>query len=265
MTEPNLLALLLEKTPNIDRVCEIFDTDLIPEAVKDLNSDFSPRRLTKLPRLTEPLPTDKRQLSSYRTRMGTILEYALSTKIQAILDHRYDRKLLLTFAVAHEYPDFYLRDAELVPKLRIEMKAVDADSDEQAARFDVPTASINPSRDLILFIGWEWKDSVEPAGEYPNIFAYIVIPAAEIAKERDKRLYAIGGNITDGAVLVPSTKKQGKMVPDPGNYGKLLRIIGKQRRGVTELSEHMRRFEAFLRTVDEHTVRRGARKRARFK
>ena len=59
-----------------------------------------------------------------------MLEYALSTEMNAIIKERYGDKYLLTFATAHEYPDFYFRDDTLTSLLRIEMKAVDAESDE---------------------------------------------------------------------------------------------------------------------------------------
>jgi hypothetical protein len=64
-----------------------------------------------------------------------MLEYALSTAMAGLLKERYSDQYLLTFATSHEYPDFYLRDNTLTALLKIEMKAVDAESDEQAAKF----------------------------------------------------------------------------------------------------------------------------------
>ena len=196
MDEPNLSQLLSASVNPADQACAFFNKFLLPEAVGRVNSEFAPARLWKLSREREPLPVDTRQLSSYRTRMGTVLEYALSTAIQQSLRTRYGEELFLTFAVAHEYPDFYLRDRALNVILKIEMKAVDADSDEQAARFDVATSRIDPGRDMVIFVAWEWAgfhtaDGGE--GERPFIFAAFAAVAAEIAGERDRRLLANRG------------------------------------------------------------------------
>lgn len=249
---------------DIYEISEYFDT-LLAEAVVVVNAEFGPKRLSKRPRQDEPLPTDKRQLSSYRTRIGTMLEYAISTEMTKLLDTRYGSdKYLVTFATAHEYPDFYFRDNTLSSLLRIEMKAVDAESDEQAARFSTPTAWIDNDRDLLLLVGWEWTDLArndEVIGEYPHIFASLIVPAGEIAKERDKRLAITGGKIEGENVFVYSKRKE-KFVSDPGNYGKFWRIIHTSRQ-TDELSEVLLKFMKFLEKVDQHSPRDRFRKRKR--
>lgn len=130
-----LPGLLSQKDWDIHRISAYFNT-LLTEAVAEVNANFSSKHLAKSPRQIEPLPTDTRQLSSYRTRIGIVLEYALSTTMACLLNERYNDQYLLTFATSHEYPDFYLRDNTFSALLRIEMKAVDADSDEQAAHMD---------------------------------------------------------------------------------------------------------------------------------
>lgn len=247
---------LLDKITNpeehFDETCLYLD-GISKEAVKRVNSYFAPNRLSKLGRDEEPLPVNTRQLSSYRTRLGTMLEYALSTELQYILEETFQEKLYLTFAVAHEYPDFYLRDKELNKLLRIEMKAVDADSDEQAARFDVLTNDIDPKRDFLFFVGWEWVTEKFTSGkewEHPNIFAHVIIPAIEIAMERDKRLLCTGGRIEGGKVLVPSTSNPGQMCKDPGNFGKFWRIVPRDRRNASDLSYPIKKFLDFQKEVN---------------
>lgn len=136
----------------IDEICEFLFL-LLPDAVSAVNERFSPRQLAKQERTLEQLPTAKRQLSSYRTRIGTMLEYALSTYMDQAIEHAFGNDLRLTFAVAHEYPDFFIRDAVLEQRVRIEMKAVDADSDEQAARFEVLKGLIDGEKDIVLLVG----------------------------------------------------------------------------------------------------------------
>ena len=266
MAEPSLVELLRGSSPDVAGARDFFNDHLLTEGVKHVNEQFSPQQLAKQGRASEPLPTAKRQLSSYRTRMGTILEYALSTAVHDALVRRYGGDLVLTFASAHEYPDFYLRDGQLNVKLRVEMKSVDADSDEQAARFDVPTVEIDPARDLVVFVAWEWKPSPSGTvvGERPFIFARLAALCSELAAERDRRLLDLGGRIEGKRVLVPSKKTPGQMVPDPGNYGKLWRIIRSQRRGASHTSDDVRRFEEFLRALDTRTLARGMRSKSRF-
>jgi hypothetical protein len=252
-----LTELLAQEPLNTIEISKYF-SNLLAEAVAEVNAEFGPRRLAKAPRQIEPLPTDTRQLSSYRTRIGTMLEYAISTAMSRLLRERYGDKYLLTFVSAHQYPDFFLRDSTLTLLLKIEMKAVDADSDEQAARFDAPTLWIDNQRDILLLIGWQWRDLVlqsgEVIGEYPHIFAALAVPAGEIAKERDIRLEITGGKIEGEEVYVYSRRK-GEFVPDPGNYGKFWRIVHTTRRDSEDLSESMREFMLFLEEVDARSPR----------
>ena len=250
----NLNKFLKEGEKDIQKIALEFD-DIVKKAADILNKDFSIRRLSKGTRENEPLPTEQRQLSSYRTRIGTMLEYALSTEIDKMLRELNGDDYYFTFAVSHEYPDFYLRDNTLTSMLRIEMKAVDAESDEQAARFGTATADIEGSNDLLLIVGWEWQPFPpdEPIGEYPHIFKTLVIPAADIVEERDKRLKISGGKIEGNKVYVPKRGKPGEFSLDPGNYGKFWRLIHKSRRDADDLSPSVKRFLEFLKEIDEHS------------
>ena len=253
---PTLSELLSESKSDIQEISKYFN-ELLAKAIQRVNANFSPQRLSKRIRQVEPLPTDKRQLSSYRTRIGTMLEYAISTEMDAIINERYEDKYLLTFATTHEYPDFYFRDDTLSLLLRIEMKAVDAESDEHAARFSTPTISIDTDKDMLLLLGWKWADLKqrgEIIGEFPYIFAGVILPAGEIAKERDVRLKITKGKIEGEKVFVYSKKKK-EFVPDPGNYGKLWRIIHRTRLNVEDLSDTIRQFKRFLEEIDEHSPR----------
>ena len=74
----NLKKLLTKRPKNIEEIALWLD-GLVKVASDKVNEEFSPRRLVKQSRTEEPLPTNTRQLSSFRTRIGTMLEYALST------------------------------------------------------------------------------------------------------------------------------------------------------------------------------------------
>jgi hypothetical protein len=234
----------------------IFVTSLMPEAVNQVNSMFAPRQLAKLDRTAEPLPTSKRQLSSYRTRIGTMLEYALSKHMDDILLGIFGFDLRLTFAVAHEYPDFFVRDAVLGKRVQIEMKAVDADSDEQSARFEVLSSLINAEEDLVVLIGWAWRKNTLDNGtpyEYPEIFSYVVVPAIELVQERDTSVALRGGRVDETGIFVPSKKQPGTLTPDPHNAGKILRLVHQSRKAdLFQLSAYI---QAYLQFVDSVSSR----------
>lgn len=113
-------------------------------------------------------------------------------------------------------------------------------------------------RDLLILVGWEWKGLIsedrEAIGEYPYIFANLILPGAEIARERDARLAITGGKIEGEQVYVYSKRKE-DWVPDPGNYGKFWRIVHTTRQDSEELSDTMRKFMGFLEQVDQRSPR----------
>ena len=249
-----------------DQVAE-FTSYFLVDAVQAVNEQFSPRQLVKSDRIVEPLPTDSRKLSSYRTRLGSMLEYALCTQIDKAVEAMFGEELRLTFAVAHEYPDFFVRNATLARQVRVEMKAVDADSDEQAARFEVLSSLIRPT-DIIVLIGWEWcKTSLAngTACEFPKIFAFVVVPASELAAERDHSVVIRGGRVDSDRIMVPKKGTGGKeLTPDQGNAGKILRIVHKKRSSEPfALSAHITRYLEFTSAVKGRLQVSGATKKTK--
>jgi hypothetical protein len=237
---------------SIDEIT-LFVDSLMPEAVNQVNSLFAPRQLAKRDRTVEPLPTGKRQLSSYRTRIGTMLEYALSKHMDDLILKIFDFDLRLTFAVAHEYPDFFVRDAVLGKRVQIEMKAVDADSDEQSARFEVLSSLINAEEDLVVLVGWAWRNNILANGipyEYPEIFSYVVVPAIELVRERDTSVVLRGGRVDKTGIFVPSKKQPGSLTPDPHNAGKILRLVHQSRKSdLFKLSGSIQAYLQFVESV----------------
>ncbi|WP_199249757.1 hypothetical protein [[Phormidium] sp. ETS-05] len=237
---------------NIDEIA-MFVSLLMPKAVEDVNEIFAPRQLIKRERTTEPLPIDKRQLSSYRTRLGTILEYAVSNSIDSLIRQVFGDELRLTFEVAHRYPDFLIRDRVLEPTVRIEMKAVDADSDEQSARFEVLSSLIQGEKDIVILIGWEWCQDELANGtkcEYSTIFSFVVVPAAELARERDESVRLRGGRVEADKILVPKKGRSGELKPDEGNAGKILRLVHTTRKKEPfKLSQYIQQYLQFTDAV----------------
>src|SRR5438093_2644756 len=83
---PNMAEFAnLVKAGDLATIRSYLLSKIVPRAVIEVNDKFSPERLVKLERTRERLPTAQRELSSYRTRIGTMLEYALSTAIDRAL------------------------------------------------------------------------------------------------------------------------------------------------------------------------------------
>jgi hypothetical protein len=229
----------------------------IPDAIGEVNTLFSPRQLIKQDNKAEPLPTHTRQLSSYRTRLGTMLEYALSTHIDKAIQNTFGNDLRLTFAVAHEYPDFYIRDAVLRQRVRIEMKAVDVDSDEQAARFEVLSSLIEGKKDVVVIVAWEWLETKLANNTpcvYPQIFSFIVVPAADLASERDQSVVLRGGRVEPDKILVRKKGQPGVLTLDKHNAGKLLRLVHQSRKSEPfDLSRHIQRYLQFVDAIKART------------
>ena len=76
-----LPELLSQSKCDIEEISKYFN-ELLSEVPQRVNVNFSPQRLSKRTRQLEPLPINKRELSSYRTRIGIMLEYALSTELK---------------------------------------------------------------------------------------------------------------------------------------------------------------------------------------
>jgi hypothetical protein len=245
----------------------ILINSILPQAVDQVNSLFAPRQLAKRDRTTEPLPSGKRQLSSYRTRIGTMLEYALSKHMDDLILDLFGLDLRLTFAVAHEYPDFFVRDAVLGKRVQIEMKAVDADSDEQSARFEVLSSLVNAEEDVVVLVGWAWRNNTLQNGtpyEYPEIFSYVVVPAIELTQERDTSVALRGGRVDETGIFVPSKKHPGELTPDPHNAGKILRLVHQSRKNdLFKLSEYIQTYLQFVDKVSSRARKQALKNRTR--
>ena len=119
-----------------------------------------------------------------------------------------------------------------------------------AARFDVPTPLIDESLDTLVVVGWKWRTegTGNRALSFPQIVEGVTLSAMEIARERDTRFRALGGSFRSGGLPYVRSKKTGRWVADPGNYGKLNRIIHPSRRE-EDLSDEIRVFQQLLQRV----------------
>jgi hypothetical protein len=242
------LVAALKKGKSLPKVLPLFQK-VLDTSIPVFNGLHSPRYLLRL--ATEVVPTHPRYVSAVRARMGTLIELSLNAIWNDLTGWKSQEGWRVSVNYVTEYPNLYLRGRSGDIYLRIETKALHDEADEGAARFDTVTPLIDPSVDILVVIGWRWKKDRSQKHEvvYPLIFASGAYSAIEIARERDTRFRLIGGKFrSGGAPYVPSKKDRGKLVEDPGNYGKLNRIVHASRK-IEDLSPEVRNFLDLLRKI----------------
>lgn len=223
--------------------------DLVRDATVRYNSEVGPRALGRSP--SETLPLYRKQLTAFRTRVGTVIEYTLGIIIDEMLQDDAEG-LIFSYVVVHQYPDFYVRAADRTILLRIDFKALHNESDEYSARFATSQADLSPNDDVLIYVAWEWRQIAAGSTEvvYPAVLETLCVPAIEVALERDLRLVHTGGRMdSDGKPWVPAKNtKTGEPPKNPWssdtNYGKIDRIVhGSRIRD--NLTPNMQRFVDF--------------------
>ncbi len=211
---------------------------------------------------SEVVPTHPKYVSSVRARMGMLMELHLAAIWNDLIEAGTEATWRVSNNYVTEYPNLYLRNQYGKVFLRIETKALHDEADEGAARFDVPTPLIDESLDILVVVGWKWRTvgAGNRALSFPEIVGGATVSAMEIARERDRRFRALGGTFRSGGLPYVRSKKTGKWVPDPGNYGKLNRIVHSSRRQ-SDLSHEIKVFQALLKQVYPHRYGDAAQRR----
>jgi hypothetical protein len=153
----------------------------------------------------------------------------------------YGSEMSLSLVVANQYPDYYVRGARAEILLRIDCKLLHDESDEYSARFRLLADDIRASDDLLLYGAWQWRtlSQGQKLVVYPHVLETLVIPAMEIATERDLRLKLTGGRFDNGRPVVPPNFNEDT------NFGKINRIVHSERRDAHGLTSNVRALLAF--------------------
>jgi hypothetical protein len=239
MSLPNLIA---NRSPAGMRALVDALNTYCGAAIVRFNSEFGPRYFGRPP--DEPIPTEPGRLTEFRTRLGSLIEYGLGVTIDAMLQSDYGEQLRLSFVPANQYPDFYVRGPAGEVLLRIDAKSLHDESAEYSARFDLPVVEIHPADDFILYVAWSWT-TVDFSGfplVYPRVLEGLLVPAIDIAQERDIHLSLRGGYFD--AANRPRVSPSG--LADT-NFGKINRIVHTSRRGASDLSPYVQDFLEFTK------------------
>src|SRR5262249_46720143 len=129
---------------------EYLDGGPLETCVDRVNTEFALPLMSKLP--SERLPTNERNLTDARTRIGLLLEYSLQLPLQSPLGDVGVAVHRLSYVVANRYPDLAIRTSDSEVLFRLEVKALELVSEEKSANFDALVREIHPDRDLLCVI-----------------------------------------------------------------------------------------------------------------
>lgn len=219
-----------------DSVVDQLNEDLLDPLITRYNSGYAADLLYHLP--SEEDSEDNPQ--AFRGRVGLLVEYVLVTILHEMVEKDTSRSCAVTFNTANMFADFFVRD-HMHTVLRVDVKAFHTKSDEASPRFDIRMADIDPDRDYLLVVRWEWDDDISPVqGEpisYPKIQDALFVSCSRLAEERDHRQREVAGGFDlEGNPLTRNRTQD-------TNFGKLNRIVSPSRaQNLSELDPYVRKL-----------------------
>lgn len=169
---------------SFEALLDRLQTDVLEQCLDGINSRAE--RWLRRPQ-GERLPSNQRNLTDARTRIGALLEYFLFEVLgEHPLDAWCDRAGRFWTYVSHNaYPDFCLRDANGEPVLRFEVKCLQTVSEEPSANFDALVQEVRQDCDVVACLIWEWESTEEAGWLYPHVERAYVFDAHALARLRD--------------------------------------------------------------------------------
>jgi hypothetical protein len=178
-------------------------------------------------RADETPPASTRHLTDTRTRVSSLLEYALSYELNLVLK-KTNSGQFISNVLWNVFPDLILRDSKSINKMGIEVKALHAASEEKSANLKTPISIIRKDKDFIVILIWSWvNDTINGVDTvYPHIHNFGVFDGWLLAKIRDTTWLINDKDRIKGLdISTPIIDSDGtKFKAEEGNMGKLLRI-----------------------------------------
>lgn len=131
-----------------------FDSSYVPEILYRMNRTGT-RKLLSLYN-GERIPTNERNLTDTRNRIGLILEYELARISNEILNENRITDLFWSYTVANRFPDLEVHDNTGKTRMKVEVKALQSCAEEKSANFATLLKNINPNTDYLVVFLWEW-------------------------------------------------------------------------------------------------------------
>ena len=224
------IAELLEaKTSDPEKLINYLRNDLLPKATALMNNKVLPKYVPLFPE--DRLPTNQRNLTDSRTRIGVLLEYEFAKAVNEVLEPVIcQEEPVLTYVVANQFPDLAFRSSEGRLGVRFEMKAIQTIAEEKSANFSTLIKDIRNGADFVVVLLWEWQPHQTKDLKFPFICDFSVMDAYQLATIRD--CYWLnsppiglesarqGFDLTFGV-----NAREDSFNKEEGNYGKLMRIF----------------------------------------
>ncbi|WP_173468414.1 hypothetical protein [Fibrobacter succinogenes] len=201
-----------------------------PEIINRLNSDLSRKRFGLYQ--GEVIPTNERNLTDVRTRLGLLFEFELARISNGLLQENGIDDLFWCYVVANRFPDLEVRNINGERFLRFEVKCLQCVAEEKSANFDTLKKDIDPKSDYVVVCLWDWSDSKSDSINWdsvPVIYKIYVFNAYSLASLRDFYwLNTPPKDVGDGNqgfdVRFALTCKNGLYIKEGENYGKINRF-----------------------------------------
>lgn len=177
------------------------------------------------------IPTNQRNLTDVRTRMGTLLEYELAYVMQQFIEDSGITDVHVNYVIANKYPDLEIRGQDARLGLRFEVKALQTIAEEKSANFDTLIKDIKKGLDFVVILLWDWERAAHAENvKRPKIYDLFIFDAYHLAQMRDTYwLNRPPSNVGDGRqgfdLCFGVNCNQGAYNQEEGNYGKLMRIF----------------------------------------
>lgn len=224
------LETLMEASDSPEAALRLLQDVYFPEVKRRMNSRESLRRFSLYN--GEVLPSNERNLTDVRTRMGILIEFELARVSNQIAADLGITDFFWSYVVANRFPDLEVRRNDGSRLLRIEVKCLQARAEEKSANFSTLIKDIDPYTDFVVVCTWDWNktpDRVVKWDQAPRLIDIYVFHAYSLALMRDLRWLhrppSLSSNQLQGFGLRHAITTNGSIYSrEQGNYGKLLRI-----------------------------------------
>lgn len=229
MDKDELIKMLhAEEKP--EKIAKWLRKQYFPEIMRRFNMESSRKRFGLY--RNEQIPSNERNLTDVRTRLGVLIEFELARISNELLPELGIDDVFWNYVVANRFPDLEIRENNGNRLLRLEIKCLQCVAEEKSANFDTLIKDINPNTDFVIVCLWDWDTKGNNNCQWdssPKLFKIYVFHAYSLAQLRDTYwLNKPPANLGDGYqgfdVRYAVTCSNSIFSKEQGNYGKLTRI-----------------------------------------
>ena len=229
MKREEIVSMLSVKN-SVEETIKWLRMKYLPEMIQRFNCEDSKKRFGLYQ--GERIPTNERNLTDVRTRMGVLIEFELARISNLILEENKISDIFWSYVVANRFPDLEIRNKYGERYLRLEIKTLQCIAEEKSANFDTLLKDINPNTDFVVVFLWDWDFTLSENYRWdsaPFIFNAFVFNAYTLALLRDTYWLNnppanVGNGFQGFDLRYAVTCANGIFSKEQGNYGKLTRI-----------------------------------------